>query len=532
MSMSRRYAATVAQAVESLESVNAVSRIWARDYTLWADNPTEIEDRLGWLDIATAMRGETDALTRFASEARDEGIRHIVLLGMGGSSLGAETLRQCFGQREGWPELVVLDSTLPVQIKRVTDTIDIARTLFVVSSKSGTTAEPNLLYRYFREQVQEAGNDGGKFVAITDPGAPLESMAKREGFRKAFLNPPDVCGRYSVLSYFGLVPAALAGYDITGILDSADKMRSKCSESVPPEDNPGALIGAAITLLAEAGRDKLTILTSPALDSFGLWAEQLVAESLGKCGRGIVPVTAEPLGEVGLYGDDRQFVHLKLSQEGSEVDALTSELERMGHPVIRYELDDLLELGGEFYRWEFAVATTAALIGVHPFNQPDVERAKHLTRQALESSAPGAGIASPNSENSLAELLSDMKAGDYLTVLAYIPQTPENDAALSRLRFEILDKYGIPTTLGYGPRYLHSTGQLHKGGPNNVTVLMIVSPHGEDIEIPGVDFTFGALADAQATADLQALREAGRRTAYVNLGNQLSKSVDSLTQTL
>ena len=517
MSMSREDAATIARAVESLETSNAVSRMWARDYTLWADDPTEITDRLGWLNITDAMRREVESLTWFAGQVRDEDVRHIVLLGMGGSSLGAETLRHCFGPREGWPELVVLDSTLPAQIRRVSDSIDTARTLFVVSSKSGATAEPNLLYRHFRELVREADGGGERFVAITDPGSPLEELANREGFRKAFLNPPDVCGRYSVLSYFGLVPAALAGYDIAGILDSADDMRTRCAVGVPANDNPGARLGAAIASLAQSGRDKLTLLTSPTLDSFGLWAEQLIAESLGKDGRGIVPVTAEPLGEVGLYGDDRQFAYLKLRGEDSEADALVTELARAGHPVIRYEIADANALGGEFYRWEFAVAAAAALIGVHPFNQPDVERAKALTRQALESSGSNGDAFSMRSEGSLSALLSDMKAGDYLAILAYVQQTPENDAALGRLRSEILREYGIPTTLGYGPRYLHSTGQLHKGGPDSVAALMVVSPHAEDIPIPGEEFTFGALADAQATADLQALRDAGRRTACVRL---------------
>ena len=507
----------VREAVERLEADRVVSRIWAGDHTLWSDSPTEIRDRLGWLDITDTIRSEVGALTRFSHEARDEGIRHIVLLGMGGSSLGAEVMRQCFGRREGWPELIVLDSTLPAQIMRVSDSADMARTLFVVSSKSGTTAEPNLLYRYFRELVQEAGGDGGRFVAITDPGSPLEDLARREGFREIFLNPPDVCGRYSVLSYFGLVPAALAGYDIAAILDSADEMRARCAAGVATHLNAGACLGAAIAAHTHAGRDKLTLLTSPTLDSFGLWAEQLIAESLGKQGRGIVPVASEPPGEVGLYGDDRQFAYLKLAGEDSEADALAVELEQSGYPVIRYELDDLGALGGEFYRWQFAVAIAAALIGVHPFNQPDVDRAKILTRQALESSDPGAEVVSPSSEDSLAEFLSSTKVGDYLAILAYIPQTPENEAALSRLRAAILRKRRITATLGYGPRYLHSTGQLHKGGPNSVAALMVVSPHEEDIEIPGEDFTFGALADAQADADLQALREAGRRVAMVRL---------------
>ena len=508
----------VRAAVERLEADRVASRIWAKDHTLWADSPTEITDRLGWLDIMDAMRGEVGALTGFARQARDEGIRHVVLLGMGGSSLGAETIRQCFGRREGWPELVVLDSTLPDQIRRVSDSIDVGRTLFAVSSKSGTTVEPNLLYRLFRERVEEAGGGGERFVAITDPGSALEELARRDGFRKAFLNPPDVCGRYSVLSYFGLVPGALAGYDIGALLESGDAMRARCAPDVAAQDNPGAWLGAAIAARASAGRDKLTILTSPSLGSFGLWAEQLIAESLGKDGLGIVPVVAEPLADAERYGDARQFAYLKLAGEESEADTLVAELARAGHPVVQYEIEDANALGGEFYRWEFAVAAAAALMGVHPFNQPDVERAKVLARRALESSEPGGGTFSVGSDGSLSEFLSGIQAGDYLAILAYIPQTAENEAALARLRADIMRERGIPTTLGYGPRYLHSTGQLHKGGPESVAALMVALPHAGDIEIPGEGFTFGALADAQAAADMQALRDVGRRVAWVELG--------------
>ena len=375
--------------MESLEVNSAVSRIWAKDHTLWSKHPTEIVDRLGWLDIASAMRGEVDALTRFAHQARDEGIRRVVLLGMGGSSLGAEVLRLCYGPRAGWPELVVLDSTLPAQVNDIADSIDIARALFIVSSKSGATTEPNLLYRLFRHRVDKLGGGGERFVAVTDPGSPLEDMARRDDFRKIFLNAPDVCGRYSVLSYFGLVPAALAGYDIAALLDSADAMRSECAAGAAVHVNPGAWLGAVIASLAISGRDKLTILTSPTLDSFGLWAEQLVAESLGKNGLGIAPVVAEPLANVARYGRDRQFVYLKLAGEDCGADSLAAELATAGHPVIRYQIDEVSALGGEFYRWEFAIATAGALMGVHPFDQPDVQRAKRLTQRALESSGSG-----------------------------------------------------------------------------------------------------------------------------------------------
>ena len=516
---------TSIKAVESRELNDIVGRIWDRDYTLWSDSPTEITDRLGWLDVADEMRAEVAALYCLARQIRDEGTRHIVLLGMGGSSLGAEVLRQCLGAREGWPELVVLDSTLPDQVTRTVDSIDLEHSLFVVSSKSGTTTEPRLLYKLFREELGKLGYDGERFIVVTDPGSPLEQLAKRHGFRKTFLNPPEICGRYSVLSYFGLVPAALAGYDAARILDSGIRMSNVCGPHIPAHANPGALMGVSVASLAASGRDKLTILTSPTLDSFGLWAEQLVAESLGKCGKGIVPVTNEPIVDIGSYGPDRQFVYLKLSGEDSEIDCLATELSHAGHPIIQYELEDISALGGEFYRWGFAVATAAALIGVNPFDQPDVESAKILTKQALESTESHTITPMTTPGNSLTQLVSEMKTGDYLAILAYVPQTPEHDAALTRLRSSILEKYQIPTTLGYGPRYLHSTGQLHKGGPNNVAVLMIVSPHENDIAIPGEDFTFGALSNAQAAADLRVLKDAGRPTACIEFRDVLSGSI-------
>ena len=523
---------TIGRAVEPPSVDNVVARIWAKDHTLWSDCPTEITDRLGWLNITETMRGEITALTRFAHSVRDEGLRNVVLLGMGGSSLGAEVLNQSFEPREGWPELVVLDSTLPAQIHKVVDSIDLERALFVVSSKSGTTAEPRLLYRLFRHRMKKLGIGGERFIAITDRGSPLEQLAIQNGFRKIFLNSPDICGRYSVLSYFGLVPAALAGYDIAGILESGEQMRSKCAVGAPTDDNPGAHLGATIASHTEAGRDKLTLLSSPSLNSFGLWAEQLIAESLGKKGRGTAPVTLEPLGSVSSYGHDRQFVFLKLSGEDSPTDTLASDLSRAGHPVIRYEIKDVNSLGGEFYRWEFAIATAGAMMGVNPFDQPDVQRTKDLTQRSLESFKVSGDTAILTARGTIDELMGSLSIGDYIAILAYLPQTPENDDALSRLRAGILWKYRLPTTLGYGPRYLHSTGQLHKGGPNSVAALMIVSPHEEDVAIPGEDFTFGALTDAQAAADLRVLQDAGRRTACVKLGNETTKSIDLLTQSL
>ena len=525
--------ATADEAVASLQRSDAIARIWSRDHTLWSDDPTEIADRLGWLDVASSMLHEVDDLTAFANDVRRDGIDHVVLLGMGGSSLGPEVIRQCFGGRDGFPELIVLDSTLPSRIITVVEKIDAARAIFLVSSKSGTTIEPNMLYKLFRRLVEVAvgsSDAGDHFVAITDPGTPLDDLAERDGFRRTFHNPPDIGGRYSVLSYFGLVPAALIGCDLRALLKGAIAMQSVCGPDMRASANSGAWLGAVIGALALSGRDKLTILTSPSLAPFGPWAEQLVAESLGKSGAGVVPIVVEPLMAVELYGNDRNFVYLKLAGEDSDVDALAEDLALHRHPVIRYELEDLSELGAEFYRWEFAIATAAAFMGVHPFDQPDVQRAKDLTGKALERFESDGLAPDLTPHGSLSDLVADAKQGDYIAVLAYVEQTTETDRALDRLRSALTARCRGPTTLGYGPRYLHSTGQLHKGGPNNVAVLMLTAPHAKDIEIPGEKFTFGVLADAQAASDLHALRAIGRNTASVVLDWPLHIAVRELVQ--
>ena len=554
--------ATADEAVASLEDTEAVARIWSGDHTLWSSDPTEITDRLGWLDTPSSMLDFVDDLTQFALEVRDEGIRHVVLLGMGGCSLGAEVLRQCAeapsplvgeGWDEGdrtshphlnplpegegtftshssagraWPELIVLDSTIPARIHSVVESIDPARTLFLVSSKSGTTVEPNMLYKFFRSVVEDAvgaENAGNRFVAITDAGTALDELAQQSGFRRVFRNRPDIGGRYSVLSYFGLVPAALIGFDIRGLLDSAVAMQSACGMGASVTANPGAWFGAVLGALALAGHDKLTILTSPSLASFGLWAEQLVAESLGKNGMGIVPIANEQVEALEHIGDDRLFVSLELAGEdlvGAGLKpALIDRLASDGHPVVRYKINDVSNLGGEFYRWQFAIAVAGAVMGVHPFDQPDVQRAKDLTDQALARFESQGKAPTLSPLGSLKELIADVKPGDYLTILAYLEQTPELDAALAKLRSTITSKYSIPTTLGYGPRYLHSTGQLHKGGANNVAALLLTAPHVRDIDIPGESFSFGILADAQASSDLEALRSAGRSATCIVFGD-------------
>ena len=552
--------ATADEAVASLHDSDAVARIWAGDHTVWSSDPTEITDRLGWLDTPSSMLDCVNDLFHFAQEVRDEGTRHVVLLGMGGSSLGAEVLGQCALRQaqdersarlptpvspsrerrlgEGWPELVVLDSTIPARIASVVESIDPARTLFLVSSKSGTTIEPNMLYKHFRSVVEDsvgAGNAGSRFVAITDAGSALDELGQQAGFRRVFRNRPDIGGRYSVLSYFGLVPAALIGFDVRGLLNSAVAMEGACGSGVPVPFNAGAWLGAVFGSLALKGRDKLTILTSPSLASFGLWAEQLVAESLGKNGMGIVPIAGEPVEALGRVGNDRLFVSLEMDGgDGFQTRPYAERLASEGHPVVRYRIGDVSDLGGEFYRWQFAIAVAGAVMGVHPFDQPDVQRAKDLTDDALNRFESDGEAPTLASMGSVKGLVSAMGTGDYLAILAYLEQTPEVDAALAGLRSVIASKYSVPTTLGYGPRYLHSTGQLHKGGANNVAALMLTGSQTQDIDIPGESFSFGVLADAQASSDLEALKSAGRSVAGVVLAGatDVVEGIEALSERL
>ena len=375
------YPPEVDQALSDLQQRDVIRRIWRGDHTVWKPEPDEITDRLGWLTVTDLMREQISALETFAAGVRAAGFRHVVLLGMGGSSLGPEVLQQVFGSTEGYPQLIVLDSTVPAWVRATTSIIDPTRTLFLVSSKSGSTLESNTLYSYFRSVVDELVTNeqaGGHFVAITDPGTNLEKLAREHGFRHVFLNPPNIGGRYSVLSYFGLVPAALIGLDLTTLLDRADRTRNECASCVAAQDNPGALLGAFIATLAQCGRDKLTFVTSPSLGSFGLWAEQLVAESLGKEGRGIVPVVDEPVVSPDSYGDDRLFVYLRLDgDDNSEVDAAIQRIGSSGQPVLRLDLGDRYDIGAEFYRWEFAVAVIGAAMGnksLRPARRAERER--------------------------------------------------------------------------------------------------------------------------------------------------------------
>ena len=514
-----------------LDAEDVVSRIWRRDHLVWKPEPTEIEDRLGWLTVARDMRGEASALGAFGREVREAGYRNVALLGMGGSSLGPEVLRSVFGSAAGYPELIVLDSTVPAVVRHVSEGIDPARTLFLVSSKSGSTIEPNCLYAYFREMVEGVCGEraGESFVAVTDPGTVLDRLASEAGFRRKFVNPPDIGGRYSVLSYFGLVPAVLIGLDVGELLERANGMAERCAADVPGLRNPGAQLGAWMGELALLGRDKLTLVTSPSIARFGLWVEQLLAESTGKEGKGIVPVVGEPLLSPEGYGDDRQFVYLRVDEDNNgESDGFADAVAGAGHPMMRTELRDRHDLGAEFYRWEFATAIAGAVLEIHPFDQPDVQAAKDMTDAMLAGLLETGELAAPQAVIPSEELLAGVEPGTHVAILAYCRQTPGLDAELGVLRKRIAQGYGLATTVGYGPRYLHSTGQLHKGGPRSGVFLLLTADDGDDVLIPGRPYTFGQLAEAQALGDLQALQSAGRCVAWVRLGGDVAGGIREL----
>lgn len=517
-------------ALDELNLANIVSRIWEGDHRVWSKDPTEIEDRLGWLTLPQDMGEQIEALGNFGFEVKAAGFNTVVLLGMGGSSLGPEVLRQTLGSAPGFPQLRVLDSTLPAWINAVTEAIDPARTLFLVSSKSGTTIESNTLCSYFRQRVAGVVGEravGRSFAAVTDPGTPLELLGASEGFRKVFTNPPDIGGRYSVLSHFGMVPAALLGLDLKDFLSRAAMMQRDC-KVVNAGANPGARLGAIMGSLARNGRDKLTLITSPALDSFGLWVEQLLAESLGKAGRGIIPVAGEPALPSEMYSSDRLIVYLRLQgDDNTGPDSLVKELS-VAHPSVQLELTDRADLGAEFYRWEFATAVAGYILGVHPFDQPNVQGAKDKTDIVLQHLADSGELPRVDAEDSIGSLMSVAKTGDYLAILAYLPDSREVCQALTLLRQRLTERYGIPTTSGFGPRYLHSTGQLHKGGPNSGLFLQLTTDHSADIPVPGQPYSFGYLADAQSTGDLQALLELGRRAGRMQLGSDQASCIQEL----
>jgi glucose-6-phosphate isomerase/transaldolase/glucose-6-phosphate isomerase len=520
---------------DSLTNDHAIDRIWARDHTLWKPDPAEIDNRLGWLTVLDQMQNGLAELQTFAQAARKARTTDVVLLGMGGSSLGPEVLRCTFGSTKGSPRLWVLDSTVPGWVRRVTDAIQPARSLFLVASKSGGTIEVMSLFAHFWDLVNRTkGNRGGaQFVAITDPATGLEQLARERGFWRTFTNPPDIGGRYSVLSYFGLVPAALMGSDIGKLLARALAMRDACRRPTPVKDNPGAALGGTMGALARAGRDKITLITSPALNSFGLWVEQLLAESTGKEGTGLIPVAGEPLAAPKAYGADRLFVYLRLKGDrNTSLDRALAALQRTGHPVLKLDLKDRYDLGGEFFRWEFATAVAGHILGIHPFDQPNVQESKDNTGRVLkEVETKGSLPALPPStpKQALAQLLTQAAPNRYLSILAYTTPSPQVEAALRALRRAVMLRHHIATTAGYGPRYLHSTGQLHKGGPNSGLFLELVETMKPDVPVPGKFYTFGTLAQAQAIGDLQSLHTHQRPAEHVALGRNPADTIRGLT---
>ena len=499
-----------------------VRRIWDRDTSVWSRAD---EDRwLGWLTLPTQERSGVAAIVRFADEVKYGGINDVVLLGMGGSSLAPEVMREVIGRAEGYPNLHVVDSTDPGQILSVERAIDVRRTLFLVASKSGSTLEVNILKQhFFHRAVQVLGESeaGRHFVLTTDPGSKLEQVAKQEGFRAIFPGIPSVGGRYSALSNFGLLPAALLGANPELLLDRARDMAQRCAADGP--ENSALELGVLLGELALEGRDKPTLIAPPALGSFGGWLEQLVAESLGKQGKGIIPIAGETTGTPEVYGRDRVFIHLRYAGTAdAAADAFVDRIERAGHPVVRIDWPDRHALGAEFYRWEFATAVAGAVLGVNPFDQPDVEAAKIVTRRlAAEYEQTGAlGDDEPAlAEKDIKGLLDQLHEGDYFALLAFIEMNPAHQDALEAIRAVVRDRRKVATSVGFGPRYLHSTGQAHKGGPNSGVFLVITCDDPEDLPVPGQRYSFGIIKRLQARGDFEVLASRGRRVLRVHLKN-------------
>ncbi len=522
-------AAAVTAALERLERQTVGARIWKKDASLWsqvASVQTAIANRLGWLEAPATMRRHLPALATFAAAVRSDGIRDVVLLGMGGSSLAAEVLAQTFGAAPGCPALTVLDTPDPATIRALRARLSLPDTLFLVSSKSGTTAEMLALYRFFRAEVErEVARAGQHFVAITDAGTPLERLATEAAFRRTFINAADIGGRFSALSFFGLVPGALLGVDLGGLLDRAEAMVAACSAPVPAADNPGLRLAAALGGAAAAGRDKITLLLSEPTRALGAWLEQLLTESTGKQGRGLIVVLEDTPGPVAEYGADRVFVGLTLGPDPPLACAL-GELEAAGQPVTHITLAERDDLGAEFFRWEFAAAAAGVLLEVNPFDEPNVAQAKDATQAALATYHEQRRLPDwpADTVDDVARVLHEASAGDYIGLLAYVTPEPATTAALQSLRKLIQQRTTLATTVGYGPRYLHSTGQLHKGGPPT-PILIILTSDEEDLPIPGERHGFAVLKMAQALGDLATLRAAHRRALWVPLGRRPAEAI-------
>ena len=550
------FEANVTATLKDLHAKDFVRRLWAKDPSLWHQDPahhTIIRNALGWLSVIERQRSQVPRLRAFAADVKNAGLTHLLLLGMGGSSLCPEVCRLTFGIIHGHPELHVLDSTVPSQVKSVENRVDLARTLCIVASKSGSTTEPLVFQKYFFERMQRVKGyrAGENFLAITDRGSRLEFVARELHFRDVWHGERDVGGRYSALSNFGMVPAAAMGVNVEQLLSRAEQMRQRCDSAVPPADNPGVELGVILGTLAKAGRDKLTLIASPALSSVGSWLEQLIAESTGKEEKGIIPIEGEPLGEPHVYGRDRVFAYLRHVEEPDpEQDAKIAALQAAGHPVVRIEVADIINLGQEFFRWEVATATAGALMDVNAFDQPNVQESKDFTRSYLEEFkkkealpheppvvvdgdvrifADAANQRALSGASSLDGILSAhlarAQAGEYVALNAYVERTPAVHAAFQQIRTLVRDAKRVATTVGYGPRFLHSTGQLHKGGTNTGVFIQITAGEGEDVMIPGEPYSFGTLAAAQALGDMKSLTTRNRRVIRIHVGFDVENGV-------
>lgn len=559
-SLPEALAAKVRATSDDWQSGGKIKRLWQRDASLWTGN--DEANWLGWLDIVEEQIAQHDQLQKLAKEVQARGFRHVLLLGMGGSSLCPEVLRMTFGRILHFPELHVLDSTDPAQVKAFEHDIDIAKTLFIVSSKSGSTLEPNIFKQYFFERTKQAvgvTRAGSHFIAITDPGSQMQKVAEADRFLHIFFGRPSIGGRYSALSNFGMIPATVMGLDTSKFLSRAAAMVQACKSDAIAE-NPGVSLGVILGAAANAGRDKVTIIISPGISDLGAWLEQLIAESTGKIGKGIIPLDREHLATPDVYGDDRVFAYVRLETGmNAAQDAAVAAIEKAGHPVMRIAMEDIYELGAEFFRWEIATAVAGSIIGINAFNQPDVEASKVATRAltseyektgSLPAEKPileDSGIKLFTDEKNAAELaagddkslagylkahLGRIKAEDYFAVLGYIQMNAEHEAALQTIRHAVRDKKHVATCLGFGPRFLHSTGQAYKGGPNSGVFLQVTCDDSVELPVPGQKYTFGIVKAAQARGDFQVLAERGRRALRVHLGKDLKAGLAALRATV
>ncbi len=546
----------VDNAAAEWQSTNKVDRFWKKDSSLWTKDGEE--KWLGWIDIVEREQKEAAAQAALAEDIRSAGFESALLLGMGGSSLCPEVLAVTFGSQQGFPELLIVDSTDPVQVKAARDKVDLARTIVVVASKSGSTLEPNVLKQYFFEEMKKAvgaEQAGSHFIAITDPGSKMEQVAKGDKFRHIYYGDPEIGGRYSALSNFGVIAATVAGLDTPTLL--AEAAKGVASAKLPVAQNSAVQLGLILGSAQNAGRDKITIFTSPEIYDLGAWMEQLIAESTGKLGKGITPVDREAIGSPEVYGSDRVFAYVRLKDTAdSSQDAAVAALEAAGHPVVHFEISDLYEIFGLFFTWEVATAVAGSIMGINPFNQPDVESAKIETRAltteyektgklperspiltegdielyATDEYAAKLKAAAPSSDlkGYLRAHLDQIHSGDYFATLAFLTMIPANESIIQGFRHKVRDAKQVATCLGFGPRFLHSTGQDYKGGPNTGVFLQITAGHAVDLAIPNQKYSFGIVIDAQAAGDLAVLESRGRRALRVHLGGDVSSGLKKI----